>query len=69
MLWPLIPAAILGGLGLMFAVPALPELVPLEFALPVLLIGVGVALLLYAYRHAAVRPRRLPHLPAARRSL
>ena len=69
MMWPLIPAAILGGLGLMFAVPALPGLVPLEFAPPVLLIGVGAALLLYAYRHAAVRPRRLPHLPAARRSL
>lgn len=51
MKWPLIPAAVLAVLGLIFAVQATALLTASEFFVPVLLLLAGVALLVYAYRH------------------
>lgn len=51
MKWPLIPAAVLAMLGLIFAVQATALLTASEYFVPVLLVLAGVALLVYAYRH------------------
>ncbi|MDI3213191.1 hypothetical protein [Arthrobacter sp. AL12] len=51
MKWPLIPAAVLAMLGLIFAVQATTLLTASEYFVPVLLVLAGVALLVYAYRH------------------
>ena len=51
MKWPLIPAAVLAMLGLIFAVQASALLTASEYFVPVLLVLAGVALLVYAYRH------------------
>lgn len=53
MKWPLIPAAVLAALGLIFALQATALLTASEFFVPVLLVLAGVALLVYAYRHRA----------------
>jgi hypothetical protein len=53
MRWPLIPAAVLAVLGLIFALQATALLTASEFFVPVLLVLAGVALLVYAYRHRA----------------
>ena len=51
MKWPLIPAAVLAVLGLIFALQATTLLTASEFFVPVLLVLAGAALLVYAYRH------------------
>lgn len=51
MKWPLIPAAVLAVMGLIFALQATALLTASEFFVPVLLVLAGVALLVYAYRH------------------
>ena len=51
MKWPLIPAAVLAALGLIFAVQATVWLTAGEYFVPVLLVLAGVALLVYAYRN------------------
>ena len=51
MRWPLIPAAVLAVMGLIFAVQATALLSASEYFVPVLLVLAGVALLVYAYRH------------------
>ncbi|MDN4644543.1 hypothetical protein [Arthrobacter sp. PsM3] len=51
MKWPLIPAAVLAVLGLIFALQATALLTASEFFVPVFLVLAGVALLVYAYRH------------------
>jgi hypothetical protein len=51
MKWPLIPAAVLAVMGLIFALQATVLLTASEFFVPVLLLLAGVALLVYAYRH------------------
>lgn len=53
MKWPLIPAAVLAVLGLIFALQATVLLTASEFFVPVLLVLAGVALLIYAFRHRA----------------
>jgi uncharacterized membrane protein HdeD (DUF308 family) len=53
MKWPLIPAAVLAVMGLIFALQATTLLTASEFFVPVLLVLAGVALLVYAYRHRA----------------
>ena len=53
MKWPLIPAAVLAVLGLLFALQATALLTASEFFVPVLLVLAGVALLIYAFRHRA----------------
>ncbi|MDR7082512.1 hypothetical protein J2X01_001801 [Arthrobacter ginsengisoli] len=53
MKWPLIPAAVLAVLGLIFAVQATVLVTASEFLVPALLLLAGVALLVYAYRHRA----------------
>ena len=50
MRWPLIPAAILGVLGLVFALQAVAPLLAVDFALPAAMMLAGIALLVYAYR-------------------
>jgi hypothetical protein len=57
MKWPLIPAVILGVLGLIFALQATVLLVSLEFAVPTVMILAGIALLVYAYRIRGRGPR------------
>ena len=51
MKWPLIPAAVLAVMGLIFAVQATALLSASEYFVPVLLVLAGAALLVYAYRH------------------
>ncbi|WCI08225.1 hypothetical protein PJ267_17585 [Arthrobacter sp. OVS8] len=53
MKWPLIPAAVLAVLGLIFALQSTALLTASEFFVPVLLVLAGVALLIYAFRHRA----------------
>ncbi|MGP4033258.1 hypothetical protein [Pseudarthrobacter sp. 1C304] len=53
MKWPLIPAAVLAVMGLIFGLQATALLTASEFFVPVLLVIAGVALLVYAYRHRA----------------
>ena len=50
MKWPLIPAAVLGVLGVIFALQATALLFAAEFAVPAVMILAGIALLVYAYR-------------------
>ncbi|MDE8668161.1 hypothetical protein PY310_06125 [Pseudarthrobacter sp. H3Y2-7] len=57
MKWPLIPAAVLGVLGVLFALQATALLVPLEFAVPAVMILAGIGLLVYAYRIRGHGPR------------
>lgn len=59
MKWPLIPAAILGVLGVVFAFQAMSLLLAVDFALPAALILAGIALLVYAYR--TTRGGHRPH--------
>lgn len=59
--WPLIPAAVLGLLGLVFAVQATAVLSAMDFVVPVLLVAAGVALLVYAYRSSAYHSRHGGH--------
>lgn len=61
MMWPLVPAVILAGVGLMLALQALPNFLAFQFAQPLILIGAGVALFVYAYRrrhHDEITPHR-----------
>jgi hypothetical protein len=57
MKWPLIPAAVLGVLGVIFALQATALLVPLEFAVPTVMILTGIGLLVYAFRARRHGPR------------
>jgi hypothetical protein len=50
MRWPLVPAAILGALGVVFALQATARLIAADFAVPAAMILAGIALLVYAYR-------------------
>jgi uncharacterized membrane protein HdeD (DUF308 family) len=50
MKWPLIPAAVLGVLGVIFALQATALLIPLDFAVAAVMILAGITLLVYAYR-------------------
>lgn len=59
MKWPLIPAAVLAAMGLIFALQATVLLTASEFFVPVLLLLAGVALLVYAYRHRAGGHRKV----------
>lgn len=59
MKWPLIPAALLGILGLIFALQAMSVLLAADFALPAALVLAGIGLLIYAYR--ASRGGHTPH--------
>lgn len=51
MKWPLIPAAVLGGLGVIFALQAMALLIPLDYAVSAVTILAGIALLVHAHRH------------------
>lgn len=51
MKWPLIPAAVLAVMGLIFALQAPVLLTASEFFVPALLLLAGAALPVYAYRH------------------
>ena len=57
MKWPLIPAAALGVLAVIFALQATALLVPLEFVVPTVMILAGIGLLVYAYRIRGRGPR------------
>lgn len=61
MRWPLIPAAVLGLMGLVFALQATALLSAVDFVVPVLLVAAGVALLVYAYRASAYHSRHGSH--------
>jgi uncharacterized membrane protein HdeD (DUF308 family) len=49
MKWPLIPAAVLAVLGVIFALQATAPLISADLALPAVMILAGIALLVYAY--------------------
>ena len=49
MRWPLIPAAILAVMGLVFALQATVVFITLDFAFPAVMILAGIALMVYAY--------------------
>jgi hypothetical protein len=50
MRWPLIPAAVLGVLGVVFALQATAVLMAADVVLPAVMILAGIGLLVYAYR-------------------
>lgn len=50
MKWPLIPAAVLGVLGVIFALQSTALLVAADFVVLIVMILAGIALLVYAYR-------------------
>lgn len=47
--WPLIPAAVLAVLGVIMALQATAVLIPMDFAVPAVMILAGVALVVYAF--------------------
>ena len=47
--WPLIPAGVLAVLGVIMALQAAAVLIPLDFAVPAVMIAAGVALVVYAF--------------------
>ncbi|ELT44425.1 hypothetical protein [Arthrobacter nitrophenolicus] len=49
MKWPLIPAAVLAVLGVIFALQSMAQLIPLDFAVPAVMILAGITLMVYAY--------------------
>lgn len=49
MKWPLIPAGILAVMGLIFVLQATAIFIPMDFAVPAVMVLAGVALLVYAY--------------------
>lgn len=57
LMWPLVPAAALGLLGVIFALQATAQLIPVDFAVPAVMILAGIALLVYAYRVRDRGPR------------
>lgn len=59
MKWPLIPAAVLAVLGVIFALQSMAQLIPMDFAVPAVMILAGVALMVYAYFARPGRQRKL----------
>ena len=49
MKWPLVPAAVLAVLGVIFALQATALLIPLDFVVPAVMVLAGMTLLVYAY--------------------
>jgi hypothetical protein len=49
MSWPLIPAAVLTVMGLIFALQATVVFISLDFAFPAIMILAGITLMVYAY--------------------
>ena len=47
--WPLIPAGVLAVLGVIMALQASALLIPLDFAVPAVMIAAGIALVVYAF--------------------
>ncbi|KQQ82745.1 hypothetical protein [Arthrobacter sp. Leaf137] len=47
--WPLIPAGVLAVLGVIMAVQSSELLIPLDFAVPAVMIAAGIALVVYAF--------------------
>jgi hypothetical protein len=64
MMWPLIPAAVLAVLGVIFALQSMALLIPMDLAVPAVMILAGVALMVYAYFARQGRQRKL-HGPSA----
>ncbi|WP_426227572.1 hypothetical protein [Pseudarthrobacter sp. DSP2-3-2b1] len=60
MKWPLIPAAVLAVLGVIFALQATAMLIPADFVVPAVMILAGIALLVYAYYARHDRQHRAP---------
>ncbi|MDQ1052760.1 hypothetical protein QE394_000688 [Arthrobacter sp. SORGH_AS 212] len=58
--WPLIPAGVLAVLGVIMAIRSSELLIPLDFAVPAVMIAAGTALVVYAFlartgKHSKVR--------------
>lgn len=64
MMWPLIPATVFAVLGVIFALQSMAQLIPMDFAVPAVMILAGVALMVYAYFARSGRQRKL-HGPSA----
>lgn len=47
--WPLIPAGVLAVLGVIMALQASALLIPMDFAVPAVMIAAGIALVVYAF--------------------
>lgn len=60
MKWPLIPAAVLAVLGVIFALQAMTLLIAADFAVPAVMILAGIALMVYAYYARHDRQHRAP---------
>ncbi len=61
MKWPLIPAAVLAVLGVVFALQAMALLISVDFAIPAVMILAGVGLLVYGYQSRRDRQRQDHH--------
>ncbi|MBT2248397.1 hypothetical protein JHV56_06775 [Arthrobacter sp. BHU FT2] len=57
--WPLIPAAVLAVLGVIMALQASAVLIPMDFAVPAVMILAGVALVVYAFLARTGRHRKV----------
>lgn len=60
MKWPLIPAAVLAVMGVIFALQATVLLISGDFAVPAVMILAGIALLVYAYYARHDRQHKAP---------
>ncbi|MET4589431.1 hypothetical protein [Arthrobacter sp. 754] len=60
MKWPLIPAAVLGVMGVIFGLQATALLISGDFAVPAVMILAGIALLVYAYYARHDRQHKAP---------
>jgi hypothetical protein len=63
MMWPLIPAAVLAVLGIIFALQSVAQLLPVDFAVPAVMILAGVGLIVYAVLTRHGRQHKAQRLP------
>ncbi len=56
--WPLIPAGVLAVLGVIMALQASALLIPMDFAVPAVMIAAGIALVVYAFLARTGRHRK-----------
>lgn len=57
--WPLIPAGVLAVLGVIMALQASALLIPMDFAVPAVMIAAGIALVVYAFLARTGRHRKV----------
>lgn len=67
MKWPLLPAAVLAVLDMIFALQSVSQLIPVDFAVPAVMILAGVGLIVYAFLTRQGRQPKAHHPSAVHR--